>query len=87
MGLHQGREKDELHDEQDQARGNGSEQHLHKTDLPLVLERPDSCIPTAAKATSGGSSSYLGDRIEQLGIIPPLPDPIRERALVSSAVP
>jgi hypothetical protein len=30
---------------------------------------------------------YLGDRIEQLGIVPPLPDLIRERALVSSAVP
>lgn len=30
---------------------------------------------------------YLGDRIKQLGAIPPLPDLIRERALASSAVP
>jgi hypothetical protein len=30
---------------------------------------------------------YLGDRIKQLGAIPPLPDLIRERALASAAVP
>ena len=30
---------------------------------------------------------YLGDRIKQLGEIPPLPELIRERALASSAVP
>lgn len=30
---------------------------------------------------------YLGDRIKQLGVIPPLPDLIRERALASAAVP
>jgi hypothetical protein len=30
---------------------------------------------------------YLGDRIKQLGTIPPLPDLIRQRALASSAAP
>jgi hypothetical protein len=30
---------------------------------------------------------YLGDRIKQLGTIPPLPDLIRQRALASSEAP